>query len=216
MAELHQVKLGNGTYDAVTKTYVDEKITDDLTGYYTKAQTDALVEGEHIELTQAEYTALPEEEKNNGKVYFITDGGAYVPAVDIIPYGTQEPIIVGKFDLRGDGEYRNVYRIRRWIGDLKNASPIIPTGWPKQGVYIRPLRVQGAFTYHDYKEGTGMIIYQLPIPYVNFEDMSGATIGMQFYVNYNNDLIMVVQGKSSFHQDDFAQVIIEYIETPIT
>lgn len=169
-----------------------------------------------IELTMAEYTALSEEEKMNGNTYFITDGGAYVPAVDIIPNGTQEPIIVGKFDLRGDGEYRNVYRIRKWISDLKNASPIIPTGWTKQGVYIRPLRVYGNFTYHDLKEGVGQIIYQLPIPYVNFTDRSGGTIGMQFYVNYNNDLIMVVQGKSAFHQDDFAQVIIDYIETPIT
>ena len=29
---------------------------------------------DHVELTQAEYDALSEAEKNNGKVYFITDG----------------------------------------------------------------------------------------------------------------------------------------------
>lgn len=171
---------------------------------------------DQIELTQAEYTALPEEEKMNGNTYFITDGGAYVPAVDLIPHATQEPIIVGKFDLRGDGEYRNVYRIRRWISNLKDASPIIPTGWTKQGVYIRTLRVHGSFTYHDFIGGSvGQVIYQLPIPYVNFTDRSGGTIGLQFYVDYNNDLIMMVQGKSAFHQDDFAQVIIDYIETPV-
>ena len=28
---------------------------------------------EHVELTQAQYDALPESEKRNGKVYFITD-----------------------------------------------------------------------------------------------------------------------------------------------
>lgn len=30
--------------------------------------------GDHVELTQAEYDALTQEEKNNGTVYFITDG----------------------------------------------------------------------------------------------------------------------------------------------
>ena len=41
---------------------------------YTKTETDALIEAEHVELTQAEYDALSDAEKNNGKVYFITDG----------------------------------------------------------------------------------------------------------------------------------------------
>lgn len=205
MADLSIVQLGNGTYNAVTKTYVDEKIAE-----------------EHVELTQAQYTALPEEEKNNGTVYFITDGGAYVPAVDIIPHGTQEPIIVGKFDLRGDGEYRNVYRIRRWISDLQNASSVITAGWTETGVYIRPLRVYGAFTFHDRistSTGFDYKIQQLPIPYSGYvptESSSGNTIGLRFYVNSNNKLIMSVEGKSEFHTDDFANVIIDYIETPIT
>lgn len=32
------------------------------------------VGGDHVELTQAEYDALTQEEKNNGTVYFVTDG----------------------------------------------------------------------------------------------------------------------------------------------
>lgn len=180
------------------------------------------VEGQHIELTQAQYTALSEEEKNNGKVYFITDGGYYVPAVDIIPHAQQEPIIVGKFDLRGDGEYRNVYRIRKWIGDLKNASGIITAGWTETGVYIRPLRIYGSFTFHDYENtqtSWRYIIQQFPIPYSGYEPKeapSGEKIGLKFYVDHNNKLNMVVDGQSYFNQDDFAQVIIDYIETPIT
>ena len=178
--------------------------------------------GGGVELTQAEYTALPEEEKMNGTTYFITDGGAYVPAVDIIPHAQQEPIIVGKFDLRGDGEYRNIYRIRRWISDLKNASPIITAGWTEEGVYIRPLRVYGSFTFHDYEStstGFRAIIQQFPIPYSGYapiEAPSGEKIGLKFYVDHNNKLNMVVDGRSYFNQDDFAQVIIDYIETPVS
>ena len=175
-----------------------------------------------IELTQAQYTALSEEEKMNGTTYYIIDGGAYVPAVDIIPHAQQEPIIVGKFDLRGDGEYRNVYRIRRWISDLKNASPIITAGWKEQGVYVRPLRIYGSFTFHDYENtatGWRYIIQQFPIPYSGYapkEAPSGEKIGLKFYVDHNNKLNMLVDGQSYFNQDDFAQVIVDYIETPIT
>ena len=347
MAELHQVKLGNGTYDAVTKPYVDEKLADkqdtlvsgtniktvngesllgsgdldvdeifyitvdgdaftptsdpdvyemELTSPYTLAELNAVLQSEnpksmilrlvstsgttktinevlldtmaptvfegdlfytetymevshsyakfiianasgktmltrrtgrvggeeHVELTQAEYDALSTEEKNNGKVYFITDGGGYVPAVDIIPHAQQEPIIVGKFDLRGDGEYRNVYRIRKWISDLKNANSIITAGWTETGVYIRPLRVYGSFTFHDYEStstGFKTIIQQFPIPYSGYapiEAPSGEKIGLKFYVDHNNKLIMVIDGRSYFNQDDFAQVIIDYIETPVS
>ena len=195
MADLRQITMGDQAFD---------------------------VPEEHTELTQAQYTALSEEEKNNGKVYFITDGGYYVPAVDIIPHAQQEPIIVGKFDLRGDGEYRNVYRIRRWISDLKNANSVITAGWTETGVYIRPLRIYGSFTFHDYENtttGWRYIIQQFPIPYYGYEPKeapSGEKIGLKFYVDHNNKLYMVVDGQSYFNQDDFAQVIIDYIETPIT
>lgn len=183
---------------------------------------DISVELAGIELTQAQYTALPEEEKMNGRNYFITDGGAYLPAVDIIPHAQQEPIIIGKFDLRGDGEYRNVYRIRRWISDLKNASSTITAGWTEEGVYIRPLRIYGSFTFHDYENtatGWRYIIQQFPIPYSGYgpkEAPSGEKIGLKFYVDHNNKLYMVIDGQSYFNQEDFAQVIIDYIETPIT
>jgi len=176
----------------------------------------------HVELTQAEYDALTDEQKMDGTVYFITDGGAYVPAIELIPHSPQDPIVVGKFDLRGDGEYRNIYRVRRWISDLKNASPIITVGWTEQGVYVRPLRIYGYFTFHDYENtatGWRYIIQQFPIPYSGYapiEAPSGEKIGLKFYVDHNNKLKMVAEGQSYFNQDDFASVVIDYIETPIT
>lgn len=188
---------------------------------YTKAETDDLIEGEHIELTQAQYTALPEEEKMNGKTYFITDGGAYVPAVELIPYGNQAPIVVGKLDLRGDGEFRDIKRVRLWISDLKNASGIITAGWVETGVYVRPIRIYGWFTFHDYEStqtGFKTIIQQFPIPYFGYEPIeapSGEKIGLKFYVDHNNKLRMVVDGKSYFNQDDFACVIVDFMETPV-
>ena len=188
---------------------------------YTKAQTDALVEGEHIELTQAQYTALTEEEKMNGKTYFITDGGAYVPAVDLIPYVNQAPIVVGKLDLRGDGEFRDIKRVRLWIGDLKNASEVITAGWVETGVYVRPIRIYGWFTFHDYENTQTSWEYriqQLPIPYSGYKliESPSDTIGLKFYVDHNNKLRMVVDGKSNFHTEDYACVIIDFMETPTT
>lgn len=188
---------------------------------YTKAETDDLIEGEHIELTQAQYTALPEEEKMNGKTYFITDGGAYVPAVDLIPYVNQVPIVVGKLDLRGDGEFRDIKRVRLWINDLKNASEVITAGWVETGVYVRPIRIYGWFTFHDTEETQTSWTYriqQLPIPYSGYNPIgapSGNTIGLKFYVDYNNKLRMIVEGKSNFHTEDHACVIVDFMETPV-
>lgn len=43
---------------------------------------------EHVELTQAQYDALSQAEKTNGKVYFITDGGPeYTVINDSVPIG---------------------------------------------------------------------------------------------------------------------------------
>ena len=212
--------------DRYTKAEADALLADkaDKATTYTKAETDALVEGEHIELTQAQYTALPEEEKNNGKVYFITDGGAYVPAVDLIPYVNQAPIVVGKLDLRGDGEFRDIKRVRLWISDLQNASEIITAGWVETGVYVRPIRIYGWFTFHDTVNTPTSWEYriqQLPIPYSGYkliESPSGSTdtIGLKFHVDHSNKLRMVVDGKSKFHTEDYACVIIDFMETPIT
>lgn len=220
MVEEHETAIE----DRYTKAEADALLADkaDKATTYTKTETDALVEGEHIELTQAQYTALPEEEKNNGKVYFITDGGAYMPAVDLIPYVDQAPIVVGKLDLRGDGEFRDIKRVRLWINDLKNASGIITEGWTEEGVYVRPIRIYGWFTFHDREStqaGFKTVIQQLPIPYSGYmphESSMGGTIGLKFYVDHNNKLRMVVDGKSEFHTDDFACVIVDFMETPIT
>jgi len=179
---------------------------------------------DQIELTMAEYTALPEEEKMNGKTYFITDGGAYVPAIDLIPYVNQAPIVVGKLDLRGDGEFRDIKRVRLWINDLQNASEIITAGWVETGVYVRPIRIYGWFTFHDTVNTPTSWEYriqQLPIPYSGYkliESPSGSTdtIGLKFYVDYSNKLRMIVEGKSKFHTEDHACVIIDFMETPIT
>ena len=47
----------------------------DMSDYYTKTQVDNLLvnKAEIVEITQAEYDALSVEEKNNGKIYSITD-----------------------------------------------------------------------------------------------------------------------------------------------
>lgn len=174
-----------------------------------------------VELTQAQYTALSEEEKMNGTTYYITDGGAYVPAIDLIPYVDQVPIVVGKLDLRGDGEFRDIKRVRLWINDLKNANGIITAGWVKTGVYVRPIRVYGWFTFHDYENtatGWRYIIQQFPIPYSGYapkEAPPGEKIGLKFHVDHNNKLNMVVDGQSYFNQDDYACVIIDFMETPV-
>lgn len=223
---------------AVSDTVMPEKYfsvcTDDGKLYvYDKSATASAETGKfsvvevgdagHVELTQAEYTALPEEEKMNGTTYYITDGGAYVPAVDLIPYVNQAPIVVGKLDLRGDGEFRDIKRVRLWINDLKNASEVITAGWVETGVYVRPIRIYGWFTFHDYvntQTSWEYRIQQLPIPYSGYkpiESPSGTTdtIGLKFYVDHNNKLRMVVEGKSEFHTDDFACVIVDFMETPV-
>lgn len=176
-----------------------------------------------VELTQAQYTALSEEEKMNGTTYYITDGGAYVPAIDLIPYVNQAPIVVGKLDIRGDGEFRDIKRVRLWINDLQNASEIITAGWVETGVYVRPIRIYGWFTFHDTVNTPTSWEYriqQLPIPYSGYkliESPSGSTdtIGLKFYVDYRNKLRMIVEGKSKFHTEDHACVIIDFMETPV-
>lgn len=59
----------NNEWEQVGSTAVD------LSDYYTKTQVDTLLDdkAEIVEITQAEYDALSEEEKNNGKIYSITD-----------------------------------------------------------------------------------------------------------------------------------------------
>ena len=59
----------NNAWEQVGSTAVD------MSDYYTKTQVDALLvnKAEIVEITQAEYDALSTEEKNNGKIYSITD-----------------------------------------------------------------------------------------------------------------------------------------------
>lgn len=142
-----------------------------------------------------------------------SDGDTEWAYSDMIPYVGQPPIVVGKFDLRGDGEYRDVKRVRLWISDLKNSGTVFTPGWTESGVNIRPLRVYGAFTLH-----TRGSIFQLPIPYSGFPtSTAGVEAGLNFYVqSANNKLVMDIKGQSAFSTEDFAQVIIDYIETPIT
>ena len=74
--------------DLVSKEYVDDKI-----------------EGEHIELTQAEYDALPPDKKLDGTVYFVTDGegGGSLP-----PGGTTGQVLTKKSDADWDVEWKNL------------------------------------------------------------------------------------------------------------
>ena len=59
----------NNAWEQVGSTAVD------MSDYYTKTQVDTLLDdkAEIVEITQAEYDALSVEEKNNGKIYSITD-----------------------------------------------------------------------------------------------------------------------------------------------
>ena len=61
--------------DYYTKTQVDTLLDEKVSDYYNKTQVDTLLDDkvEIVEITQAEYDALSEEEKNNGKIYSITD-----------------------------------------------------------------------------------------------------------------------------------------------
>lgn len=59
----------NNAWEQVGSTAVD------MSDYYTKTQVDNLLvnKAEIVEITQAEYDVLSTEEKNNGKIYSITD-----------------------------------------------------------------------------------------------------------------------------------------------
>lgn len=59
----------NNAWEQVGSTSVD------MSDYYNKTQVDTLLDdkAEIVEITQAEYDALSVEEKNNGKIYSITD-----------------------------------------------------------------------------------------------------------------------------------------------
>ena len=59
----------NNAWEQVGSTSVD------MSDYYNKTQVDALLvdKADIVEITQSEYDALSTEEKNNGKIYSITD-----------------------------------------------------------------------------------------------------------------------------------------------
>ena len=61
--------------DYYTKPQVNTLLDDKMSDYYNKTQVDTLLvdKAEIVEITQAEYDALSAEEKNNGKIYSITD-----------------------------------------------------------------------------------------------------------------------------------------------
>lgn len=66
----------NNNWEQVGSTAVD------LSNYYTKSQTDTLLANKPdiVEITQAEYDALPTASKNNGSIYSITDAVVVDPA----------------------------------------------------------------------------------------------------------------------------------------
>lgn len=61
----------SGSYNDLTDQPTIPESYDDTA---LAARVTALEAGDHVELTQAQYDALTTEEKNNGKVYFVTDG----------------------------------------------------------------------------------------------------------------------------------------------
>lgn len=87
------VKVGSTTIQADGKTDTIELVAGDnitLTpdSANDKVTINASSGGDHIELTQAEYDALSQAEKENGTVYFITDGTPdYTIINDSVPIG---------------------------------------------------------------------------------------------------------------------------------
>ena len=75
--------------EVVSKEYVDEAVGE-----------------EHVELTQAEYDALPPDKKLDGTIYFVTDGDD--EGSDLPPGGTTGQVLAKKSDADGDVEWKNL------------------------------------------------------------------------------------------------------------
>ena len=101
MAELHQVKLGNGTYDAVTKTYVDEKIAAELEGFdkldYKVADsaptpTTVVIEGQTVPTETGIRYLVAHPTDDSFEEYVLIDGTIYdigsTSNVDLSGYAT--------------------------------------------------------------------------------------------------------------------------------
>ena len=96
----------NDQWEQVGSTSVD------MSDYYNKTQVDTLLDDKAgiVEITQAEYDALSKEEKNNGKIYSITDA----VIADMNNYYTKTEAD-GKFNPKNSVSVNlNSYRFPKW------------------------------------------------------------------------------------------------------
>lgn len=104
---------------------------------------------EHVELTQAEYDALSTEEKNNGKVYFITDadGQSALP-----PGGTSGQVLVKQSDADDDASWQTMPDSQTVLNMLLRLAPPKPfsdASWEEISTYL-DWHKQGLVNIYDY------------------------------------------------------------------
>ena len=119
--------------------------------YMTQAQYDTALSGGQVnedeiyvtpnsslykELTQAEYDALTEDEKNNGTVYFITDG---IPQNEIASYSNQ---VLSLGNLR-------IYKGYKLVSNTGRSSITFPSGTFSQVLWAISFCDQPGFGGYD-------------------------------------------------------------------
>lgn len=83
-----------------------------------------------VEMTEAEYELLPESEKMNGAIYFITDGDVSYPSASQMRYDNTESQIPSTTVQGAIDELKiDVDEINNGLTDLSEAVPTLASGW---------------------------------------------------------------------------------------
>ena len=83
-----------------------------------------------VEVTQAEYDSLPESEKLNGSIYFITDGSVSYPTASQMRYDNTESGIPSTSVQGAIDELKiDVDELNKGLTDLSEAVPTLASGW---------------------------------------------------------------------------------------
>ncbi len=132
----HAFIIGNGTAnDARSNALtVDWSGNVDFSGKATDSTGNILTPS--VELTQAEYDALTEDEKNNGTVYFITDG---IPQNEIASYSNQ---VLSLGNLR-------IYKGYKLVSNTGRSSITFPSGTFSQVLWAISFCDQPGFGGYD-------------------------------------------------------------------
>lgn len=133
----------------------------------------------YVELTQAEYDELTEEEKHNGKMYFITDGGSDESIIDDETTSEEKTWSSQKIDgeLTGKANKSDVQRI--------TTTNIEVT--PEANSYVQPFTFYKEVDITSYLSGKKIIGVLL---------MTGQTTDPLGY-NYNEPMLRIYASKSN-------------------